>query len=426
MVKARQTESLFVVAEQTGQIAERSFEDFEHPRVSLNERAISLQNTITYLAELSQLTGFVESGSHTSYGEGSETVRERAIGKIGKLVAGAEEEFKQASGHYQMITSGMPERETKRATTSLYAGFLKEYSRSRNYKKAQDYRRRLADNVRIMSAVPATDLGTIAPDVKTLVESEPKAQDEVLTNFEKLEVLLTDPRAGFLPKTNREKTTALTWLSYIDSPDGVVDQLIEVFHGSQKVRGVGARGGLRAIESITYESADYAVDALQSHVQLRELQTILVGVINPGLSLNLVSEANGLEGYWPLLIYSKQKEFYDQQPELVPYYEDDPLRTVEERWIKAGPGRHKKVHDRITASRMGILDDPVDDELKKFLETSTVADARALIVEALSNEAGRTRFFTERLRDVHKLSNVNKIFRHVVNTAIELSGFDSE
>lgn len=446
MAKTRQAETLFVIAEQTGQIAERSFEVQQFAAVDLVERGIRLQNTISCLAELNLLKGFVSSGKYSSYGTGADVIRERATAKIPELVRSAEEEFKHATGHYTMIAAGEPEGQAKQITSRAYSDFLLAYSRSKDYKAAQAYRRKLAKDVdslqsyqwpEVITDTASEDQGgevqqlaSDTPETETTsqeIDQQDIDQQSKLSNFEKLEVLRTDPRAGFLPTTNREKTTALTWLSYIDSPDGVAQQLLEVFNGSQKYDGIGRLEALRAVESIVYETADYAADAINSHQQLRELQAALQGILNPHLKLDVVDEVADLVGNRALLRYIQIDQFYQQRPEQVPYYLNDPLRTFQDRTTRTGPGKHKTIHDRL--SYAGLSDAGtalIQAEVVGMQQQVAVAQARMLIAAALTNEDARARFFISRLQDVSSLKKTGRQFNDIVSKAIELSGYGRE
>lgn len=344
----KQEETLFVVAEQTGQVVPVDF-DISNASVSWEERNVRLQNVVTLLAHKSMLEGFVsfEVPARSSYGERAAVVREVARSQVQQLTLDAKNEFAVAAGHFSLLDSGYKKTEVQAMTRNLFSDFLKKYYGPKHYKTAQAYRRKLSNDVNLIHSQPEE------PELQ-LPSDEGLLSGTVLNNYEKLQAIINDERAGFLPATNREKTQILTLLDYLDKKGGVANQLIEVFKKSQGfilsdgvVRTAGVREGKRAIESIVYELGDYAGNAVKSHSQLTDLQNKLAEIDNPKLTLGVVLGVDHV-GFAPLFRYSVIRELYDKQlPDLLPRSED-PMRTVENRWTKEGKGKHKEVTDRYT------------------------------------------------------------------------------
>ncbi len=409
-----QEEALFAISQQTGQIVERDFSDDPELAVSLDERSIHLQNSITYLAHMSMLKGFLSYGSlaEQEYGERAETVRRNATDRIARLSVDAKKEFAAASGHYDMIEAGHPENEVKRQTRGMFSDFIKKYYGGRHYKEAQAYRRHLANGVDMRR-----DGQPVEVEVRPM-HVVPPVEYETLNNHEKLEVLLEDPNAAFLPATNREKTTALTLLSYVNDPKGTSQQRLEIFRHAQRFgfKNAGARQGIRAVESVMYETGDYAANALQSHNRLLLLQDALGDVLNPNLTLE-VALGEHHPGYGPLLRYIELRKLYDAEEEKVLPYPVDPMRTVEDRWTREGEGKHKVVHDRYT---LVSPEERVKEEMEELARTTRVVDARGIIPDALTNEEARAAFFTERLKDLENLDKVSRVFKGVVQATVNV------
>ncbi len=402
-----QEEALFAISEQTGQIVSHDFSDSHELVVPLNERSVHLQNSITYLAHMSMLKGFLsyEGIAEREYGERAESVRQSVADRVPAVLLDAKKEFAAAVGYYDMIETGEDRQKTKRLTRGMFSDFLKKYYGSRNYEAAQDYRRQLTANLD-----PQQNPRPVEEEAPRVVREI--GPDEKLTNHEKLEVLLTDPNAGFLPATNREKTTALTLLSYVNSSLGTNQQRLEIFNNAERNGG----HGIRAIESVMYESGDYVANALQSHQRLQHLQVDVNDTFNPNLTLE-VAFGEHHPGYAPLLRYFELRKLFDAEHEKVLPYPVDPMKTVEERWKKEGEGKHKIIHDRYTVISQ---EERIKEEIQEFNKTTRVIDARRMLPDALCNEEVRAECFTEWLRDLQKLGNVSRIFKDVVRATLDV------
>jgi hypothetical protein len=419
MTKHRQEESLFVVSEQTGQIAPAIFDNAERVSVSIEERNIRLQNVITYLAEKSMLEGFVShrAPSEASYGEAAEEVREKAQSKIADITHKAKVEFAHASGHFQLIESGESRIDVADLTRTMFSNFLKEYYGASKYQKAQKYRKLLAGNVAILQTNDTDQSVSVVVEETTQPHQNIPEQDEKLDNHQKLEVLLTDPRAKFLPATNREKTTALTLLSYLDSDKATAEQLLEVFVSAQKVKGAGVSKGLRALESLVYEMGDYYQNATTSLEHLENLENLTEEIFNPNLSLELAIDDLECPGYPPLLRYVTLKKMYEAKEKKVRYYQSDPMVTVEDRVTKVGPGKHKTIHDRYTTPHP-IPE--IKEQIKLFVSSTSIGEIRKILGEARLNEQYRAQFFKDRITEVGNLTTVSRLFRNIAFIAEEV------
>ncbi len=410
-----QDEALFAVSEQTGQIVEHDFYSEDQLAVPLDERSIHLQNAITYLAHMSMLNGFLSFGdlAERTYGDRATAVRQNASDRIEQLSRSAKREFAQATGHYSMIEAGEPVVDVKRSTRRDFSDFLKNYYGPRHYKKAQAYRRQLADDLELMRGQDVSEAG--ADQNQSRVYRKPEHGLTKLDNHEKLSALLDDPSAGFLPATNREKTKALTLLDYVNRPDGTADQHMEIFTHVQRFeyKNSGMREGLRAVESNIYEMGDYAADAFHSHEKLSELQMLVSEVLNPKLTLEV---AIGPEhpGFAVLKRFTDLRELYRAKYAKVMYYTKDPMCTTEDRTSRVGEGKHKTIHDRYTEPHP---QPHIIEAIQEFAATTQIGDVRQLIADALSNEERRAVFFMERLHEMRALSAVSRVFDLVVDVA---------
>ncbi len=416
-----QQEALFLVAEQTGQITPVDFtHDTQHPSVHLAERSIHLQNVITILAQKSMLEGFVsfDTPADESYGERASQVRAQAQDKIHRLDREAKYAFAHASGLNSMLEAGYDTDETKALTRGLYAAFVAEFYGSVNYKKAQAFRRSLAESLDASSQQLIEVAEAPTPEQPLLAEQK-------LNNHEKLEAIRNDERAGFLPATNREKTMTLTLLDYVGKPVGTAQQLIEVFRHSQgfirkgdTVRTAGASEGKRAVESVIYEMGDFASDATRSHEILAAFQAELAGVLNPQLRLEVVF-GNAHPAYAALRRYEALKKLYESKNPEVSAPATDPMRTVEDRWAKEGEGKHKSLHSKYTTPNQS---EEVAQEIAHFASNTTIRDVRTLVMDALTNEERRAEFFLTRLKEVRALQGISRVFASLVEVAEEIVG----
>ncbi len=412
-------ETLFVIAEQTGQVVPVNF-DAPEASVMLEERNVRLQNVVTLLAHKSMLEGFVsfDVPSTSSYGERASVVRENAKKQIEELTLESKMEFARATGHFSLLGADYDRSEVKRITRNMFSDFLKKYYGHRNYKTAQEFRRKLSKDVELYQSQPQEIETPKSPKEESLAVTE-------LNNHEKLKAILNDERAGFLPTTNREKTYILTILDYIDSKRGTADQLLEVFKKSQGfisskgiIRTAGVGEGRRSVESLIYELGDYAGDAIKSHSRLAELQNYLSEIYNPRLTLE-AAIGQDHSGFAPLYRYNKLSELFDKQlPDILPRA-IDPMKTVENRWAKVGEGKHKKVTDRF------MIENPeseIVDSMNEFISNTSILEARHLLSRALINEEQRAKFFTDRLNEVRQLYDVSKIFGALVKVSEEIVG----
>lgn len=256
------------------------------------------------------------------------------------------------------------------------------------------------------------------PEASEVSAKEARLTDEELSTRQKLEGLRDDPHAGFLPATHREKNYAVALLDYLKNPKtiaGTANQLQEIFIHQAKPKKEGEtyepRKGRRALVSVTYEIGDYLVQATRQKIALEKLAKLVVDCPNPSaLLLDEVGKSH--EAYGPLVRYMDLLAFRDQGSLVTEF---DPLGTTEDRSpYQDFQGKNKTVEDKYTAQTAdAVVIARINSEIAKL----TIGDLRSVAGDAVSNEAKRAEFWTERLKEVMKHGAARHIARSVVAKA---------
>lgn len=367
--------------------------------VSLLERNALLITTLGQIADSRMLAMTAQTGRHNltgRYGSGTDAVRENAGAKAAQKMNEAKESFARATGHYALQDGGVNREEAKRQTRGLFSYFLKRYYRdpqARNsYIKTLDTQ---INNVQASRSVAnrAENKRPHAPETAT-------ADTEKLDTRARMRAILEDPRAGYFPASNREKTTVMAYLDYLDNPDyplGITNQLLEVVVRQQKLPNGRAADGIRAMESIVWELGDYLADATATYRGLERIKAQLAGV-SPKVIVSEEIDVN--DNALAQLIRFRTIRGYVQTGRTDGLA--DPLQTREERWIGAGngaePGKHKTVHNQYAApNRTKNLDAFVYRQAGSL----TVSAAHKSIGPALTNEIMRARLMLHCLESVY-------------------------
>ncbi len=191
---------------------------------------------------------------------------------------------------------------------------------------------------------------------------------EQLDRYERLDVLARI--AGFMPAGQNEQNEAISLYSFIGQRGATARHLAEV--AIQQGR-AGIEDTLRGPRSIVRKYGKYAADAQMSAAQLALLGAELEDV-NPGLTIDQVTEPD--------------------QPGLLPYLRFYDLSLVRQTKDKDAPGYDPQKVDYLSTNP-GIVY-----YLELKMPQWPVKEVRGQLPKAISNEASRSNFWTERLAEV--------------------------
>lgn len=234
-----------------------------------------------------------------------------------------------------------------------------------------------------------------APETPSIELADPAtlpqgSELDILSTPEKLQVLLDDQRANFVPSTHREKTQASYLLDYLDNPHfrgGVHDYLAEIYTHNKKLKHSRLAGSI-AVRSVLYEFADYRTAARNDFQSLKQLETAITAAPNPHLSLSeaIADENLDTECCVPFIRY------IDVRGVTTGNYRGahDPLITKEYRRAP-GHGRQKIVHDTYDVQDRDLF---IATYLVERAETITIGESRVLIEPAVSSQEHREAFWT--------------------------------
>lgn len=223
-------------------------------------------------------------------------------------------------------------------------------------------------------SVPRDDLFVEAPLEVQQVEA-PLLSPELpaLNRFQRLDTLARI--VGFMPVSRTEQVEAMGLESFTNSPYGAAKHLAEVAR-HQKKAGVEDVG--RAPRKITRNYINYAKDAKNSAIALKQLQTELVKILNPELVLDRVFEPEqpGLLEFLRffdlgLLRQTGDETVMDYDPQAVDYSKDNP---------------------------------EIVSYLKEAMSIWTVHQVRKKLPEAVADQSARFHFFVDRLVEISKYS----------------------
>jgi hypothetical protein len=416
-------ESLITAAQQGGQFHTRDF-SAESAAVNRIDQKLDLMNCLGHLAAASMRDGLIRIGEDAirpRYGERATAVIEGAKSEKAKYINDAKRTFAFATGHYALIDSGLASKDKAQETTrGLFSDFLKKFYGARHYDEAQHFMRSLGNQVSELQDIEAIatvynrDLG-LRPHEPVAVPSEASKEEkqefQELNSRQRMQAILFDPRAAFLPATNREKTMVMTFLDYLDNPEhplGINDQLWECLLHQQKGR--TDREALSVYESKTWEMGDYLADAARGYELVSELLEILDHV-SPR---HKVADVEELEAFSEAVAYLIR---YDAIEHYVATDDTgglgDVLFTKEVgRTVRGSdPGKHKTVHSRFT---MPAEDQPEETAayIAERKQVLTVKDLKKLANKSIANDINRGRFMVRRLTDVVTSPRLGELRRY--------------
>jgi hypothetical protein len=401
----------------------------DHPSVDVVEANLHLLSCLNAIAGANMRAGLETAGSRvldqTRY-DNVDAVVSGAHRKREQLQLEAKRHFAAAYGLSVMKTI-LPEDEAKADAREAYREFLEDKASS--HKKLDTTRNKLRRSIRSLTERHAIDdlpfdiaIGQInqrigfrpydGQEPEITDEGDETSEDQQLGHRLRLEVLQFDPRGGFRPSTRQELNTVVAYLDYLDNPEhplGVSAQLLEVLVHQRKPDGRTEVDGVRAVESITWEIGDYAIDATQALVAIEQLAADLEDV-RPSLQL---AELDAVDIDHPALPYVFQ--YFDTE-EFIEHgrirgLNQLPLRTRKLRLTDESgrelhhnaDGKHKIMHSQYTTPnrtnafkthfkrRMGLL------SRVKGLKVKEVREAIGIIRE---QQELRLTFMLQRLEDI--------------------------
>ncbi len=229
---------------------------------------------------------------------------------------------------------------------------------------------------------------------------------ELATTHIKLEALRDDSRAGFLPTTHREKTSAHELLDYMvpgKYTRGVSSRLDEIFSRQQREarkRGMTPQEGHSiakdTVRSIIREWGDYHANAVSSWTKLDNVQELVDGIY-PSLDIQtlLADQGNG-EVLTQIVRYNALRQLRDTDEPLG----FDPLWVREDR-TRPTEEKHKTVEDMFTHQNEEFMAAYVS----RRIQGMSAGQIRRGILELKHDQANRGKFWRgviEALNDDYK------------------------
>lgn len=401
-------EELLIDSGSSGEIA-RDFTDSQADSASvpLIEQKIYLIRSLGALAEVNEAAEFIKAANSKIH----QPRLKRQFGRnLGSVAAGeyrkkqryenvARGAFRHAFGTDQLREAGFDNAD--QLEDSTYQEFYAKFIGAEHAKARDELIGRLqGDIVAIQTgfALQNRDNSTAERD-KVLRTRLP----EDLNTDERVEAILNDPRAGFLPATNQEKNIVLSYLDYLDNPQyplGVPNQLFEAMRHTQKIT-TSKEYPVRTLESIIYEIGDFYRDATQQRTVLEELQDRLAG-LRPNLTLSEIDEVSDDSlGMATITRYLDHIEALEKG-EVAGKTLHQLLMTHTYRWATGlDSGKHKVKEDRYTGSEVdpdknNFYSQRIEDRFDKM----TVKDVSAILPHVIGDQQMRSRFMKERLQEI--------------------------
>lgn len=403
----------------------------EQPPASVNriEQKLHLVNALVDLAGASMRDGLarMDQGQLSErYKEQTSVVIKGAKQKRVELLASAQESFKKGSGYYALVASGIkPPGGLWHFQNRLYSPFLVQYYGMRKHPALHAYRNKLIKEIgelqgwtrpeqfeptvsdfnRENTRRPHKDKTT-----KKRVEESADRELEKLTTIDKLEAVEGDPRAQFIPKTHHAKNVVTGWLDYLDNPSrprGINDQLIEIYIHNQTKLGHLPSEAARAMETITWEIGDHAVDAYKSLAHILDLKKEVAECLAPHVSL-AEEFPNGHPG---LLVWARHRALRElmttgsiagmTSPMAVLRTSTDPPPS-KRRLHGTAPGKHKTLLNQFTRPDIKRKYAKYVNDLTEKTKIGQVRGDFDEIVADLTNEFS---FFRTRLNDIANIGD---------------------
>lgn len=400
-------DALIIANPESGQFAVHDFE--ASGVVDLTESRLHLLNTLALFGAINQRENFYRYQSSVAqqrYGENAPQVLEGAKRNGQEMAQEAQEEFYRAIGR-NLVMASAPEdypefdfeaygRDAKRQWTTFQARYRREAHSSARHELMKALRSGI-----MLDVSGAHRDAEVRPYISKKDQKRDRTSDgreyPLLSSRERLQALQDDPRAGFLPKNDREKIKCFTYLDYLDNPEyplGISNQFIEIFIHQQKGRKIEKLAtAQRSVVSVTHELHDHWRDSLQSMAQLTKLQQDLDGA-NPKLGVleDVPADHPGI----PVLVRYRDLATLRDAGRL-PEGIVNPLRVVEDRRPHADPTKNKTVADVYTAANKPPQ---MEGYITKAADGMTIAEARTLLKAAIQDEQAREAFLSDRMGDL--------------------------
>ena len=439
-------ESLFITDQSGSQVVMRDFGS-EMGAIGLAEQKLHLINTLNLLAGASMRAGLAQIGDTgviaDRYGDEASSVVKAAEQKRQELMLEAKVSFARGTGHYALVDAEVePMSETKRRTKKMFTNFLGKYYGARNHQALQQYRSRLVKEVSFWTQEVESDVSVFNREQGIRPHMVDKATEigqdaEQLDTRERLEAILGDPRAGFIPTTNSEKNQIISWLDYLDDPQkelGIVHQLREVFVNAQRParRSLGVAFGIRALESIAWEVGDYLHEAQHRLQAAERLCSSANQDQRPDISL--FEEFSQVEGeytgktleeifgeYWfALAAYVQYKDTVEyihgeDSDTSNPLTESELPPSSQRPKFDASPGKRKAIHNQYT--RVDIKESYKAHIISR-LRGLRIRDIRVDTPELLSNYEQQVRFHHRRIGEFDDFKTMSSKTREPLIKAV--------
>jgi hypothetical protein len=245
------------------------------------------------------------------YGGGTSNVLANSQSKREAAMYQARVSFALATGRYALTDSGQVETEAaKDVTKELFQAWYRKYYGATNRKAAEEYRATLKaqaeELIRVDQGIKTERAVSLDNRASGRRPHRPNPQSEAskekgykkLNTRERLRAIHEDKRAEFYPLGTKAKDRVISWLDYFDNPVnqlGINDQLLEVYTRGQwpmrksdnphKGPKLGVRYGIRAVESVTWEVGDDAIEVARRQQSIAQLREALDQDQRPSLSL---------------------------------------------------------------------------------------------------------------------------------------------
>ncbi len=394
------------------------------------EQKLHLINALQDLGAAKLRDGFAAADPQViqeRYGKRTQDVVAGAARKKGELLASAEENFKRASKFSELQDHirqfgryALGKLHPYGVHRVMFSDFAKRfYVAGDSFKARAGYRKQLIADITDMQGwerpeefIPAVTRFNREQGYRPHQEKPtPKTQDsqanrelEKLTTLDKLDAVVGDPRAQFIPKTNHAKNTVTAWLDYLDNPAhpaGINNQLFEVYISNQKRLRMTPSEAARALESIAWEVTDHASDAQQSLEHVTDLQAQVAECMAPHVTL----AEEFPDGHPGLYVWARHRALKELMATGYVAGLDKPmtvLRTTtdpppSQRPHGTEPGKHKTLQNQFTR-------DDIQPKFKTYVEDlvarTRIGEVRGEFGDILTDLTNELEFFQNRLAEI--------------------------
>lgn len=419
-------EELIVAHEQAALLHVRDFEALSEGDIVI-ERDLHQLNALSLFGAINQkefLLGHPETLER--YGKNAETVRKGVVAQRQELEAAAQGEFYESirfsESRGRLQAAGQSTDELERQARRQWTIFQARYRSPHRVQERNEYARSLRAEIHDFQSRTnrAAETRPHLNDRERTARQLPK-----LSSRERLVALQEDPRAGFLPTMNREKTLAMAWLDYLDNPEyplGVTNQLLEVFNHQRHYRGNSQYGSAlqgRTMASILYEVHDYWINAVESLRALEMAEVTLTECLNPTVPLTEdLADSPAL----PIIVrYRDLAQLRSTGAVSAPV--KDPLRTYEDRRAHSDPDKNKTLEDAYTRLALEpAMANYIDAQAQKI----TIGETRQIIRAVIADQTARAAFWADRLTDLtaapdSRLLHVKDLARRLVGHSAKIT-----